>query len=112
VTNLPPAGWYRDPRDPDQPHYWDGQQWAELAPKPPPTPGNESLPLAELPPPTTRSPIERQKRSQVVVAGLVTLAVVALIAIGAAVQSLAGGGHSSTPTRSSAPTAGATSSPQ
>lgn len=110
MTNLPPAGWYRDPRNPDQPHYWDGQGWAELAPKPPPPPVESSLPLAELPPPT-RAPVERQKRSQVVVAGLVTLAVVALIAIGAAVQSLSGG-HGSTPTKSSVPSTGLPTSPQ
>src|SRR6476660_4332585 len=23
-----PAGWYRDPQNPDQPRYWDGVAWA------------------------------------------------------------------------------------
>ncbi len=112
MTSLPPPGWYRDPRDPEQPHYWDGQRWAELEPKAPAPqvepPPPEDEPASANRPPVSRPPADTRKRSRVVVAGLVTLAVIALIAIGAAVQSLSnGGGHKSTPpSRSSVPSTG------
>ena len=28
-SELPPPGWYRDPRDPTSQRYWDGERWTE-----------------------------------------------------------------------------------
>jgi hypothetical protein len=80
VSDAPPgAGWFRDPADPSLVRWWDGARWTAHVQRIAP-------PAASAPPAPSAAPAAPTKKSRAgLVVSLVSVGVVALLAIGTAV---------------------------